>query len=589
MKKPSLSLKSINILVFMVFVVFISLIGFEQYRYIKREFSIELQKTIETNTYQLQDYFKNSFDKLHYVFNKTAQLDLEKLKEVRDYFDTIDEPLEPIYKKLNENIIFGRYDVYLIDPDKVIARSTFPLDVGMDFKNYDYASRILDMVRKGVIPYHVSQPYFSSASNDFRKYLLALSKDGKFFVQISHNYFPLENIRNEILLLKERYPNVKSIDVVFSSNELIKRLDKVYEDKRDYFKKHEQDKREFLEEFAKNLELDLDIDRAMKAKDLVNLLFGTEKLRYRIDPDSMKAVVYSLSENIFNNDLNKEIIILKTVYDLHALYARYRSRLVRLAFVLGASFLLISVILFFVKRLFMDRLRVMADAMKHDRDIDFRNFDIREFNSVAEAINAYREKLKRKNRELETLSHTDPLTGVFNRRYFGKMLEQYIYEYGRYGRTFALLIFDIDDFKRINDEYGHDVGDKVLCEMSTLIAREIRQSDLFFRIGGEEFAILLEPVESQDARRIAVELCKSVARHRFLGHLHITISVGVSDFREGDDAISLFKRVDEYAYLSKQNGKNIVTADKENVGDGRPGHFQKRCEEEAEGDSAQKE
>ncbi|WP_456382123.1 hypothetical protein [Hydrogenimonas sp.] len=224
MKRVSVSLKSVNIFFFFVLVSFVALIGIEQYRYIQREFMAELRKKIETNSYQLQDCFKNSFDKLHHIFNRTSQLDLQKLQEAKEYFDTIDEPLDPIFGRLNENVIFGTYDIYLIDLDKVIVRSTFPMDVGMDFKNYEYASKIFEMVREGVIPYHVSTPYFSSVSDDFRKYFLTLSKYGDFFVQISHNYFSLENVRNEVLLLKERYPHVETLEVIFSSNDLIKRL-----------------------------------------------------------------------------------------------------------------------------------------------------------------------------------------------------------------------------------------------------------------------------------------------------------------------------------------------------------------------------
>jgi len=561
MKKLPVSLRSVNIIFFIILVAFVVLIGIEQYRYISREFTTELQKTIETNTYQLQDYFKNSFDKLHYVFNKTAQLDFQKLQEAKEYFDTIDKPLEPIHKRLNENVIFGTYDIYLINFDKVIVRSTFPMDVGMDFKNYGYASKILDMVKNGVIPYHISPPYFSYVSDDFRKYLLTLSKHGDFFVQISHNYFSLENIRREVLLLKERYPHVKVLEVIFSSNELIKKLDKVYHDKKDYFRKHEKDKEDFLRQFAKDLHLDLNIADTMKKSDLTGLLFGTERIRYRIDPTTKTAVVYSLSENIFNDTMNREIIILRTIYDLHGFYALYHARLVRLAVIMVLSFLMIAAIFFFVKRLFSDQLRQMAEALKHDRDIETEGFIIKEFKMVADAINSYRAKLKRKNRELEMLSHTDPLTGVYNRRYFGKMLEEYIYEYRRYERRFALLIFDIDNFKQINDRYGHDVGDEVLRELTNLIVHEIRMSDLLFRIGGEEFAILFEPIDTIHAGKIAENLCESVRKHSFLNRLHVTISVGVSCFRKDDDSFSLYKRVDTYTYRSKKGGKDRVTSD----------------------------
>ncbi|WP_456450718.1 hypothetical protein [Hydrogenimonas sp.] len=205
-KTFKISLRRANLLLFATMTLVVVLIAAEQYRFLKGQFSTELEKTIEGNTYQLQDYFQNRLDKLHYVFNKTAQLDLQKLKEAQDYFDTLDKPLEPIYKKLNQNVVFGTYDIYLVDLDKVIVRSTFAPDVGMDFKQYDYASRIFDMVRDKVIPYYVSPPYFSTFTQDFRKSFLTLSRNGKFFVQISHNYYLLENVKKDLGALKRCYP-----------------------------------------------------------------------------------------------------------------------------------------------------------------------------------------------------------------------------------------------------------------------------------------------------------------------------------------------------------------------------------------------
>jgi len=560
-KKFSISLRTANLLLFLVLILAVALIGFEQYRFLKRQFTIELEKRIEGNTYQLQDYFQNRLDKLHYVFNKTAQLDLQKLKEAQSYFGTIDKPLEPIRKKLNENVVFGSYDIYLVNLDKVIVRSTYPPDVGMDFKQYDYASRIFDMVRDGVIPYHVSQPYFSSVSKDFRKYFLILSKNGKFFVQISHNYYLLENVKRELAALRERYPHIERIDAIFSSNELINPLEQTYPDKKHVYDYLERDKKKFLRRFADDLGIRMKIDDLMKRRNLVAALFGGKRMRYRIDWQGRRAVVYSVSENVFNDSINKEYIILRTVYDLHGDFAGYRERVARLLTVVGLTFVMIVLILLFIRKFFAQQLERMTEALRHDRDIREESFIVKEFRTVANAINAYRQKLRIKNRELETLSHTDALTGVYNRRYFGKMLEKCIYEFHRYGKPFVLVIFDIDDFKAINDEFGHDVGDEVLREMCRIVEHEIRKSDMLFRVGGEEFALLLVPAEGKSGLRIAEAIRKRVAGQKFLSRFAVTISVGVSGFQTDDSAVSLYRRVDEFLYISKQNGKNRVTGD----------------------------
>ncbi|WP_456451922.1 GGDEF domain-containing protein, partial [Hydrogenimonas sp.] len=233
----------------------------------------------------------------------------------------------------------------------------------------------------------------------------------------------------------------------------------------------------------------------------------------------------------------------------------------RLFVIAGFIFTMILLMLYFIRKFFTQQLERMVDALTHDREVKEADYIVKEFGMVARAINSYREKLKIKNRELELFSNTDPLTGVYNRRYFGKMLEKCIYEFRRYCKRFALLLFDIDDFKGINDRYGHDVGDEVLREIGAMVEHEIRKSDMLFRIGGEEFALLLAPVDEKNAQRIAEAIRERISRHRFLSQYTVTISAGVSCFGENDTAITLYRRVDEYLYVSKQSGKDRVTSD----------------------------
>ncbi|WP_456382121.1 GGDEF domain-containing protein [Hydrogenimonas sp.] len=335
----------------------------------------------------------------------------------------------------------------------------------------------------------------------------------------------------------------------------------VYLDKKDFFKKHEKEKEDFLRQFAEDLHLDLNISGMMKKKNPIEHLFGEKKLRYRIDASSERAAVYSLSENIFNDSVNREIVILRTIYDLHDFYVDYRTRLMRLGIILALGFLMIVAIFLFLKRLFSDRLMQMAEALKHDRDIETGSFFVEEFKMVANAINVYREKLKRKNRELEILSHTDPLTGVYNRRYFGVMLERCIDKYREEGMDFALIVFDIDDFKRINDRYGHDVGDEVLKKIGIVVETELEEGDMLFRIGGEEFAILQVSVDRKHAFELAWRVRERVRTQKFHARFSVSVSVGVSLFESGESAVTLYRRVDEYLYLSKKRGKDTVTSD----------------------------
>lgn len=136
-----------------------------------------------------------------------------------------------------------------------------------------------------------------------------------------------------------------------------------------------------------------------------------------------------------------------------------------------------------------------------------------------------------------------------------------MYLYKRYGNTFSILMYDIDRFKKINDLYGHQVGDDVLVQMSALIKSQLRESDFIFRIGGEEFVILLPETFLQSANVIAKKIKDSVEQElKTIQNKVITISIGVTQVEEHDSADSIFKRVDEYLYAAKNSGRNRVVS-----------------------------
>ncbi len=161
-------------------------------------------------------------------------------------------------------------------------------------------------------------------------------------------------------------------------------------------------------------------------------------------------------------------------------------------------------------------------------------------------------------KELEELTVTDPLTGIKNRRYFMNKLKDEVQRANRYHEKLSLVMFDIDHFKKVNDEHGHDVGDKVLKEYTKLISSKLREHDSFCRIGGEEFIIILPHVELSGALIVAEKLRKSIEKHKKV--LPITMSFGVVEFKSEETFEHLFKRVDNALYEAKENGRNRVVA-----------------------------
>lgn len=164
--------------------------------------------------------------------------------------------------------------------------------------------------------------------------------------------------------------------------------------------------------------------------------------------------------------------------------------------------------------------------------------------------------------ELEKMAMRDPLTGLANRRYMENRIEMRLSEKVRFGWPVGLAILDVDDFKKVNDTFGHDVGDKVLKMVSATLVSNLRSFDDLGRWGGEEFLMLAANIEGNplfslvDRLRILVSAsCLDLER----APLCVTVSAGVSGAKGGDSWGEILKRADEALYISKRNGKNRST------------------------------
>jgi len=170
--------------------------------------------------------------------------------------------------------------------------------------------------------------------------------------------------------------------------------------------------------------------------------------------------------------------------------------------------------------------------------------------------------------ELKERATTDYLTGLKNRLYFTERSTELISLSKRHQRTFSLVMIDIDDFKQINDRYGHAKGDEVLKAFADSFSKILRESDIGARIGGEEFVLLLAETEITGALVIAERLRKTIEQGNLsyqwvLEAIPFTVSIGVTEFQMDDDdnIDKLLKRADEALYRAKYNGKNQVDSD----------------------------
>jgi diguanylate cyclase (GGDEF)-like protein len=163
-------------------------------------------------------------------------------------------------------------------------------------------------------------------------------------------------------------------------------------------------------------------------------------------------------------------------------------------------------------------------------------------------------------REARRLADLDALTGLHNRRYFHETLAREVARAQRYNRSLALVVFDLDDFKAINDRIGHLAGDSVLAEAAERVRDVVRSADVACRVGGDEFAVILPESSLGDADQLykRLEQVLSARPVADAGRLHL--SAGVTELRPDDDAISFFERADEALYRAKGSGKGTVVA-----------------------------
>ncbi|MDP2805669.1 MAG: diguanylate cyclase [Gallionellaceae bacterium] len=170
--------------------------------------------------------------------------------------------------------------------------------------------------------------------------------------------------------------------------------------------------------------------------------------------------------------------------------------------------------------------------------------------------------LESKNQKLQQESLTDPLTGAGNRRLLNQAIEAEIGRFYRHEMTaFSVLLLDIDFFKKINDAFGHPVGDEVLKTLSSRTKRLLRTSDVFARWGGEEFAILLPTADLKAASILAERIRAEIADNLISEH-QVTVSIGVAEYQRGESQEGLLERVDIALYEAKNSGRNkVVTAD----------------------------
>lgn len=192
--------------------------------------------------------------------------------------------------------------------------------------------------------------------------------------------------------------------------------------------------------------------------------------------------------------------------------------------------------------------------------------------AISEALKEahYKKQLEAHQIELVKLATVDDLTGLYNRRYFRTLLEAELERLARYNLPLSIALLDVDHFKRINDDYGHDTGDHVLKRLGKILREAVRSIDAVARYGGEEFIIAF-PNTHLTGAEVLSERLRHAVESTFFYYEHmsipVTVSVGVTEaYPETANADMLFKLADKALYAAKQDGRNLVVSYKYGVG-----------------------
>ncbi len=246
-----------------------------------------------------------------------------------------------------------------------------------------------------------------------------------------------------------------------------------------------------------------------------------------------------------------------------AVIAEVTKNIVLLSIFCAAVLLLIVYLTWTTIRSILQRLGNLLfqiEQIRHTDDLSLRipSEGKDELASIAGEFNKMMDSIERLMREQELQARQDPLTRIGNRLFFNEAMDRELILSQRYARSFSLILFDIDKFKHINDQYGHDQGDLVLQALAGLIGSTIRKADVFARWGGEEFVILTPETDLQTTVNLAEKLRSLIADHDFPGVGQVTVSFGVTTLVAEDNADTLLKRADQALLTAKNKGRNRV-------------------------------
>ncbi|MGB3751295.1 MAG: diguanylate cyclase [Arcobacteraceae bacterium] len=520
-------------------------------------YSYNNQYTKDIDTYIDNELNLHKKEILSSMSNATKKLQKQKINFISIHKEILEilqknpnEDLEKLKIKIKSEFLSSKVDVelYLIDKSYTIYKTTNPKDLGFNLSIITEAKNFLDKTTKNGKIYIAD--FVSTDALDMKYKLYSYSKlTDDIYLEIGFIDTTLINTMNSLLAEDTERSLIKV------------NLFSVSKNKTQYYYYHMQkndngkSKEEQYKEFKK-------INLTEKTDDkIINAIKSDSPIHIRNNN------VHTIYTRIFNEDkfsvLGFKDIILKLDVDVSEklkFMEDFKNTFIYTLFVVA---LFLIMIYFIIQIKFTQPIEKILNSIKNSKKIDdiLISSTNNELSEISIVYNDLFDKLIAEIKLNKELSLTDALTKSYNRKAFDKNITENIALFKRYKTPFSLLLFDIDDFKMVNDTYGHIVGDKVLIRMVELINNNTRDTDILYRVGGEEFIIISKNSILLDATYLAEKLRKIIEESlSIIENKIITVSVGVTEVSENDNMDSIYKRVDDNLYSSKNSGKNRVTA-----------------------------
>ncbi len=474
--------------------------------------------------------------------------------------ENIQEPdLETLKNKLqNEflNLRSNNFDVFLINRNKVIFDGTLKKDIGYDLSGFDATNKIIEETfsdNEIHISDMVSQDLLSA---DYKAYSYAKINDD-WVLELSF----IDTSTSQVFdILKSKVINENYETDMKTAIYCIYSKDNRYF----YFQNgqaiKDKDKQQIYDEAPKFLYGEHKNNNIMKA------FFTNQSVTF----EDKNLGVYKFYNNLFiEGDFKSDCHDLVVEYNVSLANRNSLLKIIQtiLFTVTFISLLMLLVVRLFVIKQLLKPLELIKNSILSRELIPtnkLNNSSENELFEISEAYNLVYQNLHNQLHENAKLLYVDSLTKIGNRKAFDERFESLLAKFEDIEQTFSIILFDIDNFKQVNDSYGHSVGDNVLIFLSEQVNNLVRHQDgrlvdNFYRVGGEEFVILLADTELEEAVRVANRVRCTVAEYFQDWETGvITVSMGVAEVTEGDTYESMYKRADSLLYTAKHNGKNQV-------------------------------